>query len=257
MNFAKDIFLLISIIAGCITSYASTSFNNETLNYVVQYKWGIVEKNAATATLRLVNKPNDYDILLTAKTLPWADKIFMVRDTLISKISKSDFKPISYTKITHENNKYRKDLLTYTYSGRHAYGRCVRIKENPGAPVKKNVISCSATGSTYDMLSIFYYIRALDFSQLGNNKIVKANVFSGSGAEVIKIKCLGRENVKIPSGKTYPCYHLQFTFTMHGRSDSSKPIDAWISSDAQHIPVKMVGTLPIGQVRCFLTSVTK
>lgn len=257
MNLRRQLSLLIFILATALTSRAATAFSNETLNYVIQYKWGLVEKNAASAKLRLVNGAKDYDIYLTAKTLPWADKIFMVRDTLISKISKADFKPVSYTKITHENNKYRRDFLTYTYSGRHAYGKCVRIKQNPGSPVKKTAINCSATGPTYDMVSIFYYIRALDFNQLGSNKVVRANVFSGSGAEVIKIKCVGQDNVKIPSGKVYPCYHLQFTFTMNGRSDSSKPIDAWVTTDAQHIPVKLVGTLPIGQVRCFLTSVTK
>lgn len=34
-------------------------------------------------------------------------------------------------------------------------------------------------------------------------------------------------------------------------------MNAWITTDAQHIPVKLVGTLPVGQVRCFLTGISK
>jgi len=234
------------------------TFSNETLNYVIQYKWGLVQKDAATAKLRLSNRANDYHIMLTAATKSWADGIFPVRDTLISTITKSNFRPVSYTKITHENKKYRKDILSYTFSGKYAYGTCTRYKKNPGGPTYKNVIKCSAKGSAFDMLSIFYFVRRLDFEKmLTGKKVVKTNIFSGSNPEVITIKCVGKSNVKLPSGKKYPCYQLQFTFTTNGRRDTSAPMNVWISTDPQHIPVKLVGTLPIGQVRCFLTSTGK
>ena len=252
----KKLSLCVLMLFTCIIASA-VAFTNETLSYVIQYKWGLVQKNAGTARLTLTNTANDYNVRLTAATLPWADKIFQVRDTLITRISKSSFKPVSYTKITHENGKYRKDMLTYSYVGKHAYGKCVRVKHNPGNQPVKIVKTCSATGSTYDMLSIFYYIRTLDFPALTKGKIVKANIFSGSAPEIITIRNLGKENVRIPSGKTYSCYHLQFTFTTGGTKNSSAPMNAWVTADARRIPVKLVGSLPIGQVRCFLTGISK
>ena len=30
-------------------------------------------------------------------------------------------------------------------------------------------------------------------------------------------------------------------------------MDAWISTDAQRIPLKLEGTLPVGKVQCFYT----
>lgn len=251
----KRILLICMIVIACISASAA-SFTNETLSYVIQYKWGLVQKNAGTAKLQLTNTAKSYNLRLTASTMPWADKFFQVRDTLLSSINKSDFKPISYSKITHEDGKYRKDLLTYSYVGQHAYGKCVRIKQNPGKKAVKTTKNCTASGPTFDMLSIFYYIRTIHFSNLTKGKVVKANIFSGSAPEVITIKNLGQETVKLPSGKTYPCYHLQFSFTTGGKKESSKPMNAWVSTDPKHIPVKLIGSLPIGQVRCFLTGVS-
>ncbi|MDE6297118.1 MAG: DUF3108 domain-containing protein, partial [Muribaculaceae bacterium] len=61
-------------------------------------------------------------VMLAARTKPWADKIYQVRDTLSAKIRKSDFKPLSYTKISHEDGKYGKDVITYKYGGNHVTG---------------------------------------------------------------------------------------------------------------------------------------
>lgn len=231
-------------------------FHNETLSYVIQYKWGFIQKNAATASIRLHVNPKTYAITLTAKTDPWADGIFALRDTLQSLISRTDFRPISYTKATHENGKYRRDYLTYKYVGKNVYGTCQRTKRNPGGPTTHSTTKCSATGPTYDMASIFYYVRSLDFAKISKTTVVKATIFSGSAPEIIKIRNLGVETCTTPNGKKYTCYHIQFTFTTEAGTKTSNPMDIWMTTDAAHIPVKMVGTLPIGKVRCFLTSVS-
>lgn len=233
---------------------AGVPFADETLKYMVQYKWGLVQKNGATATITLKNNPNTYSIRLTAATLPWADRIYPLRDTLMTTISKSTFKPLNYTKITHENGRYRKDVINYSYVGNHAYAKVTRTSSKNGSTPTVTHKQFSATGPTYDMVSIFYFVRALNFQKLTGGKIVKANIFSGSGVENLKIKNLGQQAVTLPNNKKYNCYHLQLTFTTQNGQTSSNPLEVWVTTDATHTPVKMVGTLPIGQVRCYLTS---
>lgn len=230
------------------------SFQNETLSYVVSYKWGLVQKDAATAKLSLINRPNTYEIKLTASTLPWADKIFCVRDTLASWISRKDFRPVKYVKTTHENGKYNKDVLVYSYNGSKVTGTCNRTRVTDGK-TRKSVYTSSVTGKAFDMVSIFYYIRSLDFGAMAKGKTVKANILSGSSPEIITITNLGPENTKMPDGKTYHCYHIRFTFTTDSGKSVSFPMDTWITTGTQHIPVKLIGTLPIGKVRAFLTGV--
>lgn len=58
--------------------------------------------------------------------------------------------------------------------------------------------------------------------------------------------------VKI-NGKNQDAYRIRFTFTTDGRKQSSEPIEAWISTDARHIPLLIEGSLKIGKVRCIYT----
>ena len=230
-----------------------TSFPNETLNYMISYKWGFIEKDAANATLRLINNPTNCEIELTASTLPWADKIFCVRDTLQSWINPTTLKPIKYIKTTHENGKYGKDVLTYKYNGNEVTGVCNRTKIVDGVK-NTSVYKSTVTGNTYDMLSIFYYIRTIDFNKLSPGQTITCNILSGSSPEKITISNLGTENTTMPDGSTYNCYHIQFTFTSNNGTSVSAPMDTWITTDNLRLPVKLIGTLPIGKVRAFLTS---
>ncbi len=49
----------------------NTNFSDEVLNYVITYKWGIIQKESGDATLSLKNKGSNYKIVLTGKTRPW------------------------------------------------------------------------------------------------------------------------------------------------------------------------------------------
>ncbi len=110
------------------------SFKDESLHYVISYKWGIIHKDAGEATLSLRNNNGNYNLMLSAKTKPWADKIYQVRDTLKGIIRVNDLKPIEYQKISHEKGKYGKDVITYSYSGNQVTGFCKIYKDNAPPP---------------------------------------------------------------------------------------------------------------------------
>lgn len=101
------------------------------------------------------------------------------------------------------------------------------------------------------MLSVFYYLRKLDYSQLNKNKIYTATIFSGSKKETIRIHSLGIEKIKLKNNTTQEAYHIKFNFTSKGGKKSSDDIDTWISTDDRHIPLYLVGKLPIGEVRAY------
>lgn len=226
------------------------TFHNETLHYVITYKWGLIQKDAGEATLRLRDTGKNYDVALYARTKPWADGIFQVRDTLLSTISKPDFRARRYTKIAHEGGKFAKDVIDYKYSGNVVGGSCARTRVKEGK-TRHSSNSLSATGPTYDMLSIFYYLRTLDFPKLVAGKTVKATVFSGSRAETITIRSIGEETLTLRNKSKRKAYHIKFRFTTHGGKKSSEDMDAWISADAPHIPLQLEGSLPVGKVKCY------
>ncbi len=235
------------------TANAAGHFSNETLKYVISYKWGLIHKDAGEATLTLRHRGSNYDIMLAAKTKPWADKVYSVRDTLIGSLRQSDLKPLVYKKITHEKGKYAYDEIRYSHSGNATTGKAKRIRIKNGKEVEA-VKDLSATGPVYDMLSVFYYLRKLDYSQLNKNKIYTATVFSGNKKETVKIHSLGIEKIKLKDKSVREAYHIKFNFTSDGGKKSSDDMDTWISTDAAHVPLYLVGKLPVGEVRAYLIS---
>ena len=202
----------------------------------------------------MLSRPNasTFDARLYARTQPWADVLYKVRDTLTTTFSSSTFMPEVYHRIAHEDGSYAHDILKFSRSGNTSSAVCRRIRRGKkDTSNTETSISLSATGPTVDLLSSFYYIRTLPYSTLkpGYKQIV--NIFSGKRKELLAITYLGKEDLKMDK-ITQPVYHIRFTFTSEGKKETSRPIDAWLSTSPGHVPLKLVGELKIGKVQCFL-----
>ncbi|MCM1377287.1 MAG: DUF3108 domain-containing protein [Clostridium sp.] len=254
-NFNRIISVIIlTIIAGIFASIseAATLFN-ETLNYTITYKWGMIHKDAGKATLRLTNVGNTYRMILTAKTLSWADKIYKVRDTLESTALRNGFVVTGYEKTTHEGGRYGRDVLKFTRTGGNTKVSCNRVREGKDGKFSRSQKSLSAIGPGFDMLSIFYYIRLLNFHNMKKGETLKFTIFSGSKTETLTIKMIGLETLKLRNKSVRQAYKLNFKFTSDNKKKSSDDIHAWISADKDKIPLYVVGKLPIGEVRVYYT----
>lgn len=251
----KQIVLLLICIIGMACKPIETkavAFGNEKLKYVITYKWGLVQKQAGEATLTLRQHNGHFVATLTAKTKPWADKVFQVRDTLRATMTVDKLRPARYEKIAHEGGKYGKDIITYAYNGGMTKAAVSRTKVKDGK-VKNSKKAFSTMYEAYDMLSIFYYVRSIDYATLPQGSSLRRVIFSGSHAEFITIRNLGVQTLKLRSGKRVSTYHLRFNFTDDGGKRSSGDMDTWISTEAPHIPYQLEGELPVGKVKCYIT----
>ncbi len=228
----------------------ATTLPDEDLNYKVTYKWGIINKQAGRATLSLRNTGSTYHATLVARSEPWADHFYRVRDTLISHMNATDLTPILYEKIAHENGKYSHDIIQYTVSDDTYTGNCTRIRQkDKDKPRTTSTLTLTANGKTVDMLSVFYHLRSLDFPSMTAGHTLTMNIFSGKKKERLDITFHGIKKIEVDD-IDYNTYHVSFVFTSHGGKKSSDDIDAWISADSRRIPVKLEGRLPIGKIRC-------
>ncbi len=225
---------------------------DETLTYDVIYKWGFINKVAGYATMTLRNDGDYYKAAVYAENAPWANSIYMLRDTLYTTMTKQGLYPVKYTYIAHEAGKYKKDVLTFTHSGNTFTADAIRYKQaSKGAPITSSTLRLEGQGMTVDMLSSFFYLRTLDFDNMTKGQSVTVNIFSGSKKELLKITYQGEQTVTL-NGHEYDTYYINFTFTRKG-VESSQPISGWISKDAQRIPLKVEGSLPVGKVRALYT----
>lgn len=243
--------LAICLMIASFVPASAIDLLDEDLNYVITYKWGLINKDAATAVLSLRNDGQYYQAKLAASTLPWADKVLMVRDTLISTMNRPSCLPVEYQKITHEGSRYGNDVVKFVTSGNNATGYATRLRSKNNGPVSKSDTTLHAKSPALDMLSVFYYLRTLDFASKSPGATVDVSILSGKSAEKLSVAYKGIETISV-NNKTYTTFHLVFSFTMKGQV-SSDAMDTWITVDNSRIPVKLEGALPLGKVRAFYT----
>ena len=220
---------------------------NEDLDYEIVYHWGLIWKHAASARLSLRSEDTVYHTKLTARTVSWAESIYRVRDTLRCTIAKEGLRPLHYVKSSHEGGRDEVDEVRYTYSGYTTTGHCTRRR--PGKPVQTRELT--AQGAAYDMLSVFYFLRKLNFAGMRRGTVYKSTVFSGKKKETVSVRLVGTDDIKLRDKSKHRAYHVQFTFTQDGATKSSDDIDTWISTDEQRIPLMIRGRLSIGEIRVY------
>lgn len=252
----RRIVLPLVLLAGSLLPTTTAQAQNlpgiqpELLSYDIIYQLGFLWKRAATATLQLTVRPNSYHSVLTARTLPFADNIFRVRDTLVADMHRNhDLIPIYYAELADEDNTYRKDEVHYTYNGSATTGK-IRLYRP-----KRNAIEdyeLTEPGIVYDMLSIFYVIRAFDFRAMTMNQLYKTKIFSGKSLEYLNIEYLGQEILK-QNKKEYSTFKVRFRFYDTTGKKTSDNISAWISTDSRRIPLKVEGKLALGSMKAVYT----
>ena len=220
-------------------------FSNETLNYEVVYHWGMIWKHAADATLTTRKTKDGYYAQLTGKTRSWADKVYPVRDTLKCTMNK-DLKPLQYEKLTHEKDYYARDVIKFSYNYSNTSAHCTRYRKGGTTS-----IDLSAKTQAYDMVSVFYMLRNLDYDELSRNKNYTTVIFSGKEKEYLTINYKGVETIKMRDGTKRKAHAITFRFTQKGGKQSSDNLSAWMSTDDSRIPLLLVGKLPVGEVKCY------
>lgn len=248
--------LVICLLGVLMTATAARAadYSAESLDYKVMYKWGLVHKQAGHATLSIKRNGDRYATRLTAASEKWADRFFKVRDTLSGTVMREGLKPLIYEKISNEGGERKHDIVRYSYKGSAITGNCHRRQwDKKGRKEIDDTRTLTSTGTTLDMLSSFYYMRDLPYASWKTGHTVQTTVFSGKRKEILTITYLGRDKVSYDK-KTFECFHIRFSFKdPDSKKESSDGMDAWISTDARHIPVKLEGKLKVGKVQCFYT----
>lgn len=234
---------------GSASSSSTGQSLSEHLTYDIVYHWGIIWKRAAIGTLAIERQSNSYRAVMTAQTLPFADRLFKVRDTLVAEMRAIDLQPQTFVKIAREGRFYQIDSLAYSYRNDSTMGYTVLTrKENDF----REEIPMAVEGDAYDMLSIFYRVRQLPFYNMQVGDIFSKPIFSGRNIEQLDIEYMGTDTVEVME-KPCAAYYLRFWFYDREGKRTSDKISAWLSVD-DYIPLQLEGKLPVGSMKVILVS---
>lgn len=253
---AVALFAVITAVSAMASTPAPAAgrinLSDETINYKVLFKWGLIHKVAGRARLEMKASGESYTASVYARSEPWADRIFMLRDTLTSVMNRTTLAPRYYRKSAHEGGKYTLDEIRFTQFDNAFHGECIRTRRDKNSgKLTTTTTRLDAQGMTVDFLSAFYYLRSLDFATMSPGNTVAINIFSGRRKETLRFHYRGLETIKI-NDRRQSAYKVEFTFTSDGKKETSDPVVAWVTTDASRIPLQIEGKLKVGKIRCVL-----
>ena len=205
-------------------------------------KWGII--TAATARLEVLRKQDGSIVVrASARTVPFLDSIYPVRETVESRLSLPGYRVERYFKSGKEGRgPAGEDEILFDWSRRTAtLTRDGETREPIEVPV-----------GVQDPISSFYSYRASDVVDYGP---VVLDVTDGKKVADGEVKVVGRETVEVPAG-TFDAVIVEPEIEGVGGIFKKSPnasIQIWLTDDEWRTPLKLRSKVAVGHFTAVLT----
>ena len=220
----------------------------EKLAYMGYYNLGFIWIKAGKFEFTQVPSPKYPDaqyLEAVGYTTPTWDGIFMIRDTLYSHFDNNTFKPYEFSRKAHEGNYHKTFDYRFDYQDSVIYGDINRIgrwQKNDTTQMVPNL---------YDMLSIAWYTRGLDFTKFAVGEKIPINIFLDSEICELYVRYLGTEKFKL-AGTKHTCYVFAPLLVAGEVFKGGENMKIWVSADENRIPLMVESKILIGSVKGIL-----
>lgn len=253
MKICSLIIILTFTLVTSSYSQANYAFRaDEEISYEAYYHFGFIWLNAGSIRFNVEEDLFDdkpaLKLKATGQTHDSYDFIFQVRDTFTSYVSQEDLKPYWFRRQTSEGG-YTADLIyKYDYENQTIHG--TKIKKS-GIP--KDSIH-TKPGECWDMISIIYHLRELDFSQLKKGDRIFFDMIVDNEIEKdIYMLYEGQKKIKNKDGKKFDCLWFKPLLLSGTVFDDGQGMNIYLTNDRNHVPILIDSKLRIGSIRVYLS----
>lgn len=231
----------------CATWFTASAWTvpDETLHYSVRFKWGLIDANVGVAKLQTYNIPSTgrFIATLSGKSVDLLGHYYAANDTIVGSVMSDAVQIHSTQQIDREHGEFAIETVTGTATAQKNIGP--EIEQLPGGKYLHSRVSNYGSGLTIDLLSVFYYMRQIDYSQYSDGQAFHIDITNGTEVEALDINYTGKEDL----GELGDAYHISLTFTAQqtGKSDS---LEVWISTGNDRTPLIINGSLSVGHIEC-------
>lgn len=226
----------------------------ENLTYDLYFKYGIMASKAGYASLftqkTQYGSQSAYKMSLVSHSTGAARRFFKLDDTLVAFMDVK-LKPLAFWKDAHEGDDNVVERQTYSYQPDGSIH--IRARRLKNGEERHNVL-LTTQSCTYDMISIIYYARTLDYDNMQRNSKTNVVFISGKKKVNMQIHYEGLERVQANNNRTYTCYKLALTILDDAFVNQENAMRVYITNDLNRIPVQIESRLKIGSSRAVLRS---
>ena len=213
---------------------------NEKLVYDVSWT-GI---KAGTTVQELSTKGNELHIVTTTRSTPWLDTFFRVEDraeSVVVRGSGDRFGSPRFFRNKISEGKHRR--LKETIFDQQ------KLKVESKDLLNKTQHTDDISATTYDPLSIVYYVRTLD---LVPGRSLFVDIYDWKKLWNTEVKVLRREEIETPVGR-FKTIVVQPLMKADGFFARTGDVKVWLTDDALKIPVMVSTKVKIGKIKAVLS----
>lgn len=229
------LFIEINIVSQPYKILPNTFFSEgETLKFQIRYGFIIGGDVQLLVDKLIIENKNLIHVKGTAVTIGIADKLFRVNDIYESYFDKETSLPVLAIQNVKEGRTYK-------------YFNEVRFNRQNNTLISTKSGEHKANENILDMMSVFYYIRRLDYSNIKEGDTFKFLTYFSDNEFPLEMRYRGKELLETKWGKIN-C--LKFAPIVEpGRVFKSKDdMLIWYTDDANRIPVQVTMEMLIGHV---------
>lgn len=221
---------------------------DETLHYSVRFKWGVIDANVGIATVTTHNIPgsDSFEATLSGKSINLLGHYYAASDNITGTILLQPQQPSNNAALTSRHGEFSIETITRNANGPSNNGPVTA--HLPDGKVIRTRESSYASGLSTDLLSVFYYMRQIDYTTATPGATFNINLNVGNHLDNLQITYTGPEQATF-AGEEKPSRHITLSFTVGGKSDR---MDVWIADDEARTPLFIQGTLSVGRMECTL-----
>lgn len=224
----------------------------EKLSFRGYYNWGFIwvaagEVNLSVEKSTYKNK-NAFLFSGTGKNLKAFDWFFHLRDTLTAYAEMETLAPMYFDRRTHEAKYHAHHEYWFNDNDSTIFSK-IKKREKP---VKHDTLKNKAC--TFDILSIAYYVRNLNFSKYKKGDKIPISMLIDNEIHSLYIRYRGIDIIKTKSGERFECLKFSPLLVEGTMFKGGEDMTVWLSNDNNRIPIMVEAKVLVGSVKGVLDS---
>ena len=226
----------------------NTTFQpGEEITYKLFYNLGILWLSAGEVTFKVNDLGQEFKLTALGKTYKSYEWFYKVRDYYETHVNKETLLP-SYSLRDIKEGKYQLyDKITFKQNQQKAISLRGKTKDE-AKPTTYNIDACM-----HDLLSIFYYMRNVDYNTISEGDIIPIKIFIDKETWPLELEYRGKDSAKRIKGlgkfKTIK-FGPEVIEGYYFKKDTE--MNVWVSDDENKIPLLIESPVSVGSIKAVL-----
>ncbi len=245
----RKVWLLCFILGWSLSLFSQSKYLPvEKLVYKGYYNWGFIWLQAGWVEFSLSESdkyPDAEKLVAVGGSLPSWDWFFTIRDTLVSHYDVNTYLPYEFSRKAHEGNYHKTFDYKFNYQDSVVIGDVHRV----GKYKRRDTVRLQP--GTYDMLSVAWMTRDLDFDKYEKDDLIPIRILIDSKIYDLYVRYLGRNRTKI-AGRKRDCYVFSPLLVEGDVFRGGENMKVWVSTDGYRLPLMVEAKILVGSVKAIL-----